>query len=764
MITNLMRPPRRQRILHPLHRSSHRRQRTTELQNPPAHTNRRDLPPRINVGHQRRSYRLNRRPGNLNPNPQVPHRRRHERCRCFRSFIAKRLHQVRVASAQRVLLEPQAAQHQPQVECTFDSWCGDIAQAAHRVAHEQAGVLGVEIQVAGDVVHAALDRPSVDADLTQAPVDTVADPGPQGFQARPQVLGAFQAPEGDIDQLSMTARQCRGEIAAQQHGPHLALGRLAELLVELCAELLDPFVERLVEQGEVFAQLQCHVALKLGEYLTLLNETLDERIEQFRTQLDEQFRKPAQRKVRAMLLSGYLTPALASSHGKLIDVTLWSLESAEDLRARLETLRAGIGDGIDRSLRKVSIDTGAIKGGMDNITRHLNLDAEDARLFVRDTMSRLRNVATPRVEGAFNLGLVLGSLWFQQDSLRRSYANLMKAFGDERPEAAAAFMSAAVGNLGVGVEVAGAAIQTVRPALMTNVYARGQVTSVGMGGRILQFGSALAAVATAVEGVQYALAAGRTHEVGDHEARNAYAWGAVVAGLSAGLGIVGSIGATTVLLVPLGFAVILGFVALAFAMRAKELESQPLELWARHSRWGLPVGHRRWTHSFDMDTAISALNAALLGLTAELDVTERVQRPGDKVSGRGGTLDYRIVLPGYCADTSRYEWALWAFRAREIPGQIIAGGKTGGTNGPLPAPTSWKWPRYEPETTAPVIHHHPESKTLEIRGSITFSGVLDFHALELEVSYWPDQSDESGLARLTVKEDKLQEWQGWGTL
>ena len=509
---------------------------------------------------------------------------------------------------------------------------------------------------------------------------------------------------------------------------------------------------------------QVTVALKLGEYLTLLNETLDERIEQFRTQLDEQFRKPAQRKVRAMLLSGYLTPALASSHGKLIDVTLWSLESAEDLRARLETLRAGIGDGIDRSLRKVSIDTGAIKGGMDNITRHLNLDAEDARLFVRDTMSRLRNVATPRVEGAFNLGLVLGSLWFQQDSLRRSYANLMKAFGDERPEAAAAFMSAAVGNLGVGVEVAGAAIQTVRPALMTNVYARGQVTSVGMGGRILQFGSALAAVATAVEGVQYALAAGRTHEVGDHEARNAYAWGAVVAGLSAGLGIVGSIGATTVLLVPLGFAVILGFVALAFAMRAKELESQPLELWARHSRWGLPVGHRRWTHSFDMDTAISALNAALLGLTAELDVTERVQRPGDKVSGRGGTLDYRIVLPGYCADTSRYEWALWAFRAREIPGQIIAGGKTGGTNGPLPAPTSWKWPRYEPETTAPVIHHHPESKTLEIRGSITFSGVLDFHALELEVSYWPDQSDESGLARLTVKEDKLQEWQGWGTL
>ena len=163
-----------------------------------------------------------------------------------------------------------------------------------------------------------------------------------------------------------------------------------------------------------------------------------------------------------------------------------------------------------------------------------------------------------------------------------------------------------------------------------------------------------------------------------------------------------------------------------------------------------------------MDTAISALNAALLALTAELDVTERVQRPGDEVSGRGGTLDYRIVLPGYCADASRYEWALWAFRAREVPGQIIAGGQTGGTNHPYPAPASWKWPGYEPETTAPVIRNDTESRTLEINGSIVYEGALDFHALELEVSYWPDKSDESGVARLIVKEDKIQGWQGWG--
>ena len=145
-------------------------------------------------------------------------------------------------------------------------------------------------------------------------------------------------------------------------------------------------------------------------------------------------------------------------------------------------------------------------------------------------------------------------------------------------------------------------------------------------------------------------------------------------------------------------------------------------------------------------------------------MTERVQRPSDKVSGRGGTLDYKIVLPGYDATSSRYEWALWAYRQREVPGQIIAGGQTGGANDPRPAPASWKWPSYDPETTAPIIHHDVESRTLEIRGSIAYQGALDFHALELEVTYWPDKSDESGLARLIVKEDKIKGWQGWGFL
>ncbi|MHA6194124.1 T6SS effector BTH_I2691 family protein [Pseudomonas wadenswilerensis] len=506
---------------------------------------------------------------------------------------------------------------------------------------------------------------------------------------------------------------------------------------------------------------QVTVALRAGEYLTLLNETLYEGTDRFIKQLDGQFRKPAGRKVRAMLLSAHFTPALASSHNKLIDVTLWTMESAENLRARLETLQSGIGDGVDAALRPVRIDTGALKGGLSDFTRQLNLDAEVARLFVRDTMSSMRNAAKAGSAGAFNLGLTLGSLWFQQDGLRKSYANMLKAFGDERPEAVAAFMASSVGNLGVGVEIVGGSIQMLRPEWKINVRTAGQVTEVGMGSRILQFGSAVAAMATAVEGIQYALAAGRTSQVGDQSAAARYRTAAGTAFFSAGLGIAGSLGATGVLLLPLGIAVFLGLVAFGFALSARGKESQPLELWARSSRWGLPEEHQRWTGLADMDTAIGALNAALLGLTADLGLTGRIEMQGSKPTGWGGSLEYRVALPGYDPDNSHYEWALWAYRPGEISGGIIAGGRTGGTNEPLPAPESWKRPGYEPTTTAPITHHDDDSRTFEITGSITLHAPIDFHALELEVSYWPDKNDESGAARLIVKEDKISGRSKW---
>ena len=506
---------------------------------------------------------------------------------------------------------------------------------------------------------------------------------------------------------------------------------------------------------------QVTVALKAGEYLTLLNETLYEGTERHIAKLNKNFRNPAAGKVRAMLLSGHFTPALAGLDDKLIYVKMWTMESAETLSARLEKLRDGVGDGIGAALRPVSIDTGALKGGMQDLARQLSLNAEVARLFVRDTMSSMRNAAVRGGEGAFNLGLALGSLWFQQDALRKTYQNMLEAFGDERPEAVAAFMAASVANLGVGVELVGGAIQVIRPDWKIDVHTRTGVEPVKLGVRILQFGSAIAAATTAVEGLQYALAAGRTYGNGDRVAVIAYTGAAALAVSSAVVGVVGSIGVAGVLLVPLAIAVLLGFLAYGLGTWAKRQESQPLEMWARHSFWGLPEEHRRWKQSSEMDTAIAALNAALLGLTSDFDVTHRMEMQGSKVVGTAGSMEYKIVLPGYDPVVSSYEWALWAYRPGKTPGGIIATGRTGGTNDPTPAPAYWERPGYDPGSTAPVIDYDAESKTLEIRGSIAFRGKLDFHALQLEVSYWPNKSDESGVARLVVMEDEITREATW---
>ncbi|WP_175651487.1 T6SS effector BTH_I2691 family protein [Pseudomonas sp. Marseille-P9899] len=590
--------------------------------------------------------------------------------------------------------------------------------------------------------------------LQQFAHDLAGDEQTRAFHGGKTLIGAM---EGD-KALGMSTKAAVSQLLGAAATASNALG---ELLSGQARALLTHLHQEAWLHYHGVALTRITVSLKVGEYLTLLNEALYEGTERYIAQLDKQFRKPAERKVRAMLLSNYFAPALASNHAKLIDIVVWTKENTEDLKARLDKLRVGLGDGVDSALRSVSIDGSALKGGMQDFARHLSVNAEAARLLAGDAMRNMRNTVTLGGTGGVNLGLALGSLYFQQDALRRSYQNMLKTIGDEHDEAVAAVMSASVGVMGASVEIVGGTIQLLRPDLEVLITSAGRVQPVGLGSRILQFGGAIVSVASVMEGLQYALAAGRAHRIGDKSAATAYGGAAGIAGLSALAGVIGSVASTTVLLIPLAIAVLLGFVAYGFAVWAKGLESQPLELWARYSRWGLPVEHRRWRDSHDMDTAIGALNAALLGLAADLDVTHRADRQGSKVVGVAGNIEYALVLPGYDPVASSYEWALWAYRPGVVPGAIIAAGRTGDANSPLPAPVSWKQSGSEPDTTAPAIDYDAESKSLEIKGCIAFQGAPDFHALVLEVSYWPDKSDESGMARLIVREDKISGWRWW---
>ena len=506
------------------------------------------------------------------------------------------------------------------------------------------------------------------------------------------------------------------------------------------------------------------VSLKVGEYLSLLNEVLQESTDRYMTRLDQQFRKPAQRKVRAMLLSNTLSAAVPGTPGKLFKVTLWTMESAEALKTRLGKLNAGVSDGIGDALRNATIGVGALQDSLGDLTRHVTLNAGVTAQLARESMRNMRTAAVSGTPGASAMGLGLISLWFQQDSLSRSYENLLDTVGDKHSEAVAAVMSASLGVMGAGVEVVGGVIQMVRPDLTIPTGAAG--TTVGVGARIVQYGGALVALASAFEGLQYAFAAVRANRVGDRGARVTYSLAAAFAAGSAVLGVSGSFAPAALALTPLGIAVLLGLAAYGLALWAKRQESEPFELWARHSLWGFPKEHRRWTTLEDLDTAVGVLNAALLGLTADAAMTIKAESAagtpiGDAIPA-GLFLDYELVFPGYDAEVSGYEWTLQVYRPGQTLGEIIARGQSGGENGPLPPPATWKSPGYRPETTAPAISHDAHSGLLKINGSISFFGHLEVHGLELEVSYWPDRSDETGVARLILKEDKIKGRQGGG--
>ncbi|HKS12437.1 MAG TPA: T6SS effector BTH_I2691 family protein, partial [Pseudomonas sp.] len=517
---------------------------------------------------------------------------------------------------------------------------------------------------------------------------------------------------------------------------------------------------------------QIVVSLRLGEYLSLLNEALQERTDAFLSQLDEQFRKPAQRKVRAMVLSGAIAIAVPSNHGKLVNVALWSLESAEALQARLEKLRVSASAGVADAVRAVSIGTASLQGGAAHRIHNLGISAAHARELAKEALQGMRKPLGGLGPGKFDLLLSLGSLWFQQDSLRKSYEALANASEGEKPEALAAVWSTSVGVMGFGIEIAGFTTKVLRPDLTTLIQIKGQVQTVGRGARIAQYGGAIVAITAIADGVQYAFAARRASHNSDGTSAGIYGAASFISLAGAVTGVAGVMAPQAILLGPLGIAIILGLAAFATATWAKRMESTRLELWVRACKWGTPKTPHQWISAIHFDTAIGALNAAALGMTAEADIVVRlvtdpthgstdpmsaVLADAASVSARA-YLTYTLKLPHYQPDISKYTWTLRVFRSSERHSQTIASSHDYSSVFPQ---TQQRHIDYDPKTVETTIELDTSSAQLNIGGSIALISNHRIHALELEISYWPDSSDEAGHARLLVKKDKMDS-AGWG--
>ncbi|WP_312431467.1 T6SS effector BTH_I2691 family protein [Achromobacter sp.] len=518
---------------------------------------------------------------------------------------------------------------------------------------------------------------------------------------------------------------------------------------------------------------QIIVSLQLGEYLSLLNETLQEGINKFVAHIDENFRKPAAKRIRAMVVSGFIAIAVSGNHGKAVDLIIWSLESAEELGKRLEKLRLTAAEGVAETIRAVRVGAATLQTGAVEMVGKLAIGAEQARELAREAMRKMRTAVVSAAPTGANLLLGLGSLWFQQDSLRKNYATLLNAPESVSAEALAAVWSSSIGVMGAGVEVVGVGYQLLRPDMTIAVQARGGARTVMLGLRIAQYGGAIAAVSGFMDGAQYMLAADRANSEGDADSKKNYRLAAAASLGSALAGVIGAFAFKATLLGPVGIAIALGLIAYAAAMQARKARSSSLELWARHSRWGSPREHRRWTAESDFDTAVGALNAAVLGMTAEVEVKMELFSKGDASFPIDGQTDwkrgriwfgeyiiYRISLPGFEEASSRYRWALTVYRPGDSQGEIIASSESEEPLTEKQSSLAIKNSDYFLNTATPRTSSDAISKTLMIEGAIALHRIHNIHAVKLEAHFWPDKNDSAGFAHLLCQEDKTDYQRG----
>ncbi|PVZ12413.1 MULTISPECIES: T6SS effector BTH_I2691 family protein [unclassified Pseudomonas] len=408
---------------------------------------------------------------------------------------------------------------------------------------------------------------------------------------------------------------------------------------------------------------QLVVSLTPSEYLRMLDDTVQTQTRRFADNLDQQLRNPLQNKLRATVLNTAFTAAIAYPNGKFIDVTLWALESAESLKAKIMRLSAMAKPVAGETFRTVALGSGGLQGHLAKTVQEQQLTSGHARGLAIDTMDDTRRALAGMGAGKSGLLLSLGGVWFQQDSLLRNYSALQGVSGPEHAEAVAAVGSATLGVIGMGVEAVGGALKVAGSVWGGSTHGVLRASE-----KIISSGGFLASLSGAIDSVQYFIGYSRTSKKGDVKASHAYFAAGLAAGVSSAILASYALGFAIVLF-PLASGLILILVAYALYWTARKNESTSLEQWVRRCNWGLPAQERQWQVPLDMDSMINELHVALVGASAELSVTTDIARYRQNgfvpLIGGGPTtlpvsyLVYSITLPNFKIGVSRCRWEIY---------------------------------------------------------------------------------------------------------
>ncbi|UDG76122.1 hypothetical protein H4P35_01785 [Achromobacter sp. 77] len=423
------------------------------------------------------------------------------------------------------------------------------------------------------------------------------------------------------------------------------------------------------------------------------------------------------------------------------------------------------------ALRQVNAGLKNLEPAAAAVLEGLQVGAAGARRVAGSTFASLKNLAVGSVDG----GLSFIGLYFLQDSLKSTLADLDAKVGARHPEAVVAFYSVALGFMGASVEAAGLAIKVPADAARGFVLRWGVEKTpvltrvVGLGSKMVMVGGAISALAGIADAGASFRAGIRVIKAGEAVVAIPYAFSGFLSIIGAGLTYFGVTGSLA-LFGALGAGVVVGLVAYAMLQIAKILESDTLEKWARRCYFGRTEGSEHWRDPENMDVAIAALNAAVLGMDVDLRFSDEGRaRPIDELysedievlKNRGAVIQtkalvYRAILPGFDTVRSRYRFTLTierfglaqdGKRSPTLSSHVMASGQVNDTAHGVQT-SDFNHPDY-----TLVGETKPTSERPILSGRYWLDPINTIKSATFAVAFWPDKDDSTGFAAIEITEE-----------
>ena len=537
---------------------------------------------------------------------------------------------------------------------------------------------------------------------------------------------------------------------------------------------------------------QVAVKMKLGEFYTLMCQQIGEDRNKLAAAIEQATGK-AHKQVRSVLMGGVLSLALADPKlaEQVVEVVLWAEGKASDLRQRFGNVvqdtaqHAGevFGEATRRAGAAVSgltVLAGTLEPSARKALAGLQLTAFQVTGLARSGLSGARNAATIArgAVGSAELLVAVGGTYLLSQGLRKSVESVDTTLGAKHGEAVLAVYSASVGVLGgsieaIGLTMKGSAEQALKVLRLPPAGVGAVSRIAAAGAAIARFGGVLGAVTGFIDATASIKAVERAGAAGGESAKSWYFRAAALYTLSASFAGYAAYTTTTAILSaswvlgPVGWAILFGIAAHTAWKLGEELESSPLERWAYYSHFGKAESNR----FADANTAVSALNAAVLGVDAfvKFGSDVRIEHYEGMAAAMGGMeagltyvpqLEYQIALPLYDASRSGYTWQLVV--KRYSGEEVLASGSHQST--PTSPTTEFKPPKrldYDSTTTTPVnsertITAADGSKTnfLIVEGKIELTPDHDIDEAKINLKYLPNIHDSEMVAQIEVVEIK----------